>query len=159
MGILARIGIGSMDEQYIESLIEDLESIGGDGYEAFKYTENFDITDANSWIEAIMTEINNTMFYNCKEVFDRVTDKVNNDIYLALLCEVKTEIDKMENPEIYTNCLDSHFQNVLDSVSFTDLESAVKEVFKITIDNVELNHKHEKLIKEVFMDIVAGDTL
>lgn len=118
------LGWGSLDVKFLEGLIDDADDLGiyiddiMDGVEGWEG----DKTNINHVIRETMYLINNTVFDNMlKEV-----TKERERLY--------TLIEDNRECEIYTNYLDSHYQNFLDNVSDP---SDTKECLRQFLQEVE----------------------
>lgn len=122
MSRLGRIlGIGSLDENFIEGLLDDLDDLG------IQYPDmsDVDLTDANEVIYSLMYEISSTFLSDFSQYV------ITNDIDF--------DLDNFQI-DIRTNCLDSNYEisyndeyasdGCIDTYIAGDSEEAFKELLK-----------------------------
>lgn len=120
-GLGRLLGIGSLDENFIEGLLDDLDDLG------IQYPDmsDVDLTDANEVIYSLMYEIRNAFE---RDFSDYVID---NDIDF--------DLDNFQI-DIRTNCLDSDYEisykdeyasdGCIDTYVSGDSDKAFKELLK-----------------------------
>lgn len=106
---------GWSDVEHLMEMFNALDNMDisyGEIRESIEETES-KLIDINSWIYFGYDRIN-------REIFDAVIERLNNteevDEDLLRLAQ-----DKIENFEPFINCLDSHFNNLLDNQYFCDI--------------------------------------
>lgn len=120
-GLGRLLGIGSLDENFIEGLLDDLDDLG------IQYPDMFDVdlTDANEVIYSLMYEISSAFLSDFSQYV------ITNDIDF--------DLDNFQI-DIRTNCLDSDYEisyvanyassGCIDTYISGDKEEAFKELLK-----------------------------
>ena len=112
---------GELDVQVLENWLNVAEKFGItlDEIKEELEHEEMDKTDINSWYYMTMYLITEAITDEIFEVVDgdeRIMEKANKLTF---------------NFEPYINCMDSHFNNILDEVDFTkDKEEIIEEVIR-----------------------------
>mgnify|MGYP006441745873 CR=1 FL=1 len=118
---------GTADIAYIERLLDTLEDYGlsaDDVMEDIK-DSGLEVDEINNWIYSIMHLLNTKIFSE----FEHYVETNDKDPELIDLAS-----EQQDSMSPYTNCVDSHFNNVLDNISFPSSPN-------------EINKKLEKLLK------------
>lgn len=120
-GLGRLLGIGSLDENFIEGLLDDLDDLG------IQYPDmsDVDLTDANEVIYSLMHEISSAFLSDFSQYV------ITNDIDF--------DLDNFQI-DIRTNCLDSDYEisynneyasdGCIDAYVSGDYEKAFKELLK-----------------------------
>lgn len=130
-GLVRLLGIGSLDDDFIESLLDDLDDLG------IQYPDmsDVDLTDANGVIYSLMYEISSAFLSDFSQYV------ITNDIDF--------DLDNFQI-DIRTNCLDSDYEisykdeyasdGCIDTYVSGDSDNAFKELlneFGIEVEDDE----------------------
>ena len=120
-GLVRLLGIGSLDDDFIESLLDDLDDLG------IQYPDmsDVDLTDTNEIIYSLMYEISSAF--------------VSDFSQFVITNEIDFDLDNFQI-DIRTNCLDSDYEisykdeyasdGCIDTYIAGDSEKAFKDLLK-----------------------------
>lgn len=126
---------GYLDVDFLEDCMRIAEKFGIYSDDVRNDISNYcgDVTDINSWIYSTMSLTFYAIMDRLVKYIEYYIDDEDKKEYLL------SEVDELrDNLDIYVNCLDSFYNNVLDDVDLSkDVDDICEDIINILLENYE----------------------
>lgn len=128
-------GWGEFDITFLDDKIAELQKIGGDPDKARDRVQ--DEKDINSWLYAVMTEINEIIIEEAITILEE-EEESNNLFNIEPLVNRLLDMQKNFNP--FCNYLNTRYNNLIDDIEITYLSNTAEDLIDRIKNGWEANN-------------------